>query len=140
MGAELWLRRCIYERSPFKNKAVGQLFTFMVSSFWHGFYGGYYLSFFFWFTQTHLQHMIFKISKDPENPYVKAYKSLKIVGRVLLWIAANLLFTVNGVYFQVLSLSHGLKIMRGMNFIPTIAAIGLVILFTYFPGSKKKRG
>lgn len=139
MSAEIWLRSCIYERLPFKNKSLNQLLTFMVSSFWHGFYGGYYLSFFFWFSQTHLQNLVFKISKNPDNMYVKAYKQTKTLGRILLWIGANALFTVNGVYFQVLSLRQGLKIMSSMYYIPTIALFGLIIVFTYLPGGKGKK-
>jgi lysophospholipid acyltransferase len=59
-----WLRKCIYQRATFKNKAYSQLFVFMVSAFWHGFYLGYYFSFFLWFAQVHLQGLIFKYSKN----------------------------------------------------------------------------
>ena len=44
--AQNWLRRCVYERV----KGNGQFITFMVSAFWHGFYGGYYLSFIMFFS------------------------------------------------------------------------------------------
>ena len=59
MSCQEWLRKCIYERSSFKHKSQSQLFTFMISAFWHGFYGGYYLSFFFWFAQLFLSQQIF---------------------------------------------------------------------------------
>ncbi|CAF0713088.1 unnamed protein product [Brachionus calyciflorus] len=38
----LWLRRIAYERLPFA-KTIG---VFVLSPLWHGFYGGYYLTFF----------------------------------------------------------------------------------------------
>jgi hypothetical protein len=38
----------------------GQLLTFMISAFWHGFYGGYYLSFILWFAQANVSQLVFK--------------------------------------------------------------------------------
>jgi hypothetical protein len=38
----------------------GQLLTFMISAFWHGFYGGYYLSFILWFAQVFVSQLVFK--------------------------------------------------------------------------------
>ena len=135
MSAEIWLRRCIYERFPIKNKSLGQLFTFMVSSFWHGFYGGYYISFFLWFCQSHLQHVIFKLTKNPENKYVKIYRRTPILGEIVLWVGANVLFSTNGLYFQVLSFSQGMRIMAGLYFLPAIITFGLIYVVTYYPGS-----
>lgn len=63
MSVQEWLRRCIYERSPFENKMIGQLYTFIVSSFWHGYYGGYYISFFLWFCQQYAAQLVFKESQ-----------------------------------------------------------------------------
>lgn len=61
MSVELWLRRCVYGRLPFK-KSTAQMCTFMISAFWHGFYAGYYFSFFLWFLHVHLSGLIFKFS------------------------------------------------------------------------------
>ncbi len=43
---------------------MGQAFTLGISAFWHGFYGGYYLSFFLWFMQINLAMQIFPFSKN----------------------------------------------------------------------------
>ncbi|XP_064097463.1 lysophospholipid acyltransferase 6-like isoform X1 [Macrobrachium nipponense] len=40
-GTMKWLRFMVYERAPFQKT----LFTYMLSSLWHGFYPGYYLTF-----------------------------------------------------------------------------------------------
>ena len=63
MSCQEWLRKCIYERSTFKNKTYRQMLTFLVSAFWHGFYGGYYLSFMFWYVQIYLSQLIFSETK-----------------------------------------------------------------------------
>lgn len=62
-----WLRKCIYERSPFKSKFLSQLHVFMVSAFWHGLYFGYYLSFFMWFMQVYMQVQVYRIIKAKEK-------------------------------------------------------------------------
>lgn len=40
MRTQKWLQMCVYERSNFN-----QLYVFMVSAFWHGFYPSYYVGF-----------------------------------------------------------------------------------------------
>ena len=111
----------------------------MVSSFWHGFYGGYYLSFFFWFVQSHLSQLIFSETKKPNSKYVKIYKSLGILGRILLWIASNFLMTVNGIYFQVLSLGQSIQILASLYFIPPLMVIIPTILLTVFKTREKSK-
>ena len=138
MSAQEWLRRCIYERSHFKNKSFGQMFTFIVSSFWHGYYGGYYVSFFLWFCHMHVSQMIFKESKKEGSKYTAFYKKLGIVGRVLLWIAANVMFTICGISFQVLSFEQSWNILASMHYFPVILYFSLIALFT-FAGTKTKR-
>jgi lysophospholipid acyltransferase len=60
-----WLRKCVYERlvdSVSKGKA--KLITFMVSAFWHGFYGGYYIAFTLTFLQLYLAGLVFKLTRN----------------------------------------------------------------------------
>lgn len=106
MTCQEWLRKCVYERCHFKNKIFGQLLTFMVSAFWHGYYGGYYISFFLWFCQVYVSQLVFKEAKKEKSPFRKLYKSLGIVGVILLWLGSNVTFSVSGLFFQVLSLTH----------------------------------
>jgi hypothetical protein len=37
-------------------------------------YGGYYLSFFFWFLQLYASGLIFKFSENTSHPIIKLYK------------------------------------------------------------------
>ena len=108
MSSELWLRRCIYERAPFEDKQVNQAFVFVISSFWHGFYGGYYFSFLLWFLQINLATKVFKwIQQNAKHPLMKIYDSLGTLGYVGLWIIVNFLFSHNGLYFQILDSGLG---------------------------------
>jgi len=48
MGTNSWLRYYVYvPASPVVGAGLAKIWSFMVSAFWHGFYGGYYLTFFF---------------------------------------------------------------------------------------------
>lgn len=47
----------------YKNKFYSQIITFLVSSFWHGLYGGYYITFFLWFWHMYISQLVFKESK-----------------------------------------------------------------------------
>lgn len=43
MGTNRWLRQVVFERVP---KKYGTILTFSLSALWHGFYAGYYMTFF----------------------------------------------------------------------------------------------
>ncbi|KDQ14382.1 hypothetical protein BOTBODRAFT_159594 [Botryobasidium botryosum FD-172 SS1] len=48
MNTNVWLRNCVYKRVTPKGKKPGfrsSMVTFGTSAFWHGLYGGYYLTF-----------------------------------------------------------------------------------------------
>ena len=140
MTVQEWLRRCVYERSTFKSKIQGQLFTFLVSSFWHGYYGGYYISFFLWFSQQYASQLVFKESQNEESPFRKAYIKMGVAGTVLLWISCNFIFSVSGIFFQVLSLSQSMQILHSLYYSPLIIYITVIVVFTKLgTKSKKKR-
>jgi lysophospholipid acyltransferase len=138
MSSELWLRKCIYERSPFKNKQIGQAYTFVISSFWHGFYGGYYLSFGLWFLQINLATKVFKfIQLHPNHLLVTLFTRLGFIGKALIWILVNFFFSHNGLYFQILDSYLGLLIMKRLYFMPPLIIVGLIWFFGR--GNKDKR-
>ncbi|KAG8691577.1 lysophospholipid acyltransferase [Ceratobasidium sp. 423] len=48
INTNIWLRNCVYKRVTPKGKRPGfksSMLTFLTSALWHGFYGGYYLTF-----------------------------------------------------------------------------------------------
>ena len=93
MCVQEWLRKCIYQRSGIKSKSMNQLYVFVVSAFWHGFYVSYYITFVFSFLQLHVQGLVFKHCKNGRSAFVKVYKKLGIVGKVLLSLSVLFLFS-----------------------------------------------
>ena len=114
------------------------MYTFMISCYWHGFYGGYYITFFLWFCHLHCSGLIFSETKKKSSIYVKGYKMTGFMGRCLLWIYSNIVFTVNGIYFQVLEFEQSLKILSALHYIPPLFIILPTIFFTFFGTREKK--
>ena len=110
----------------------------MVSAFWHGFYGGYYFSFFLWFAMVHLAQLIFKANRN-YGVIGKTFKKTGIVGEILLWIIVNTLFSNSGTYFQILSAKAGWKIMVAYKFITVLVIFIPIILLELSGVSKSKK-
>ena len=136
MAVQEWLRKSIYQRSPFKDKNLSQLLTFMVSAFWHGFYPGYYLTFFMFFCLIGLSGQLYSDSKKGEATYVKLYRKTGIAGRIILWILGNFFFMISGLYFEIPDVYQSLRILSATYYIPMIPA--LFIFIPLFMGSRKK--
>lgn len=134
MPVQSWLRKCVYERV----RSNGQFITFMVSAFWHGFYGGYYFSFFLWFAMVHLAQLVFKANRNYEV-IGKTFKKLGFIGHALLWAFVNTLFSNSGTYFQILSAKISLKIMWAYKFIPILIIIVPIIILEISGISKGKK-
>lgn len=113
----------------------------MVSAFWHGFYGGYYITFFLWFYQLHLSKLVFRIKRN--YPIVSQYfAKTGIVGKVFVWLFMNTLFSNNGTYFQILSLRASIKVLIAYKFVPVLVVIipALILQFSGLAGNKGKKG
>ena len=63
LPVQQWLRKCIYERLN-TSKQTAKFLTFIFSSFWHGFYGGYYITFTIFFIELHLANLAYKLAKN----------------------------------------------------------------------------
>lgn len=103
----------------------------MLSAFWHGFYGGYYFSFFLWFIHVFVSQLVFKESKKEKSPWVKIYKMTGFLGKAGLWIASNLTFTVCGLFFQILSLKQSLRVLNALYYAPILFYFLVYVLFTF---------
>jgi lysophospholipid acyltransferase len=106
MSVQAWLQKSIYYRyrtaeqyqQNRSDAAKGQLLVFMVSAFWHGFYGGYYLSFFFWYNVATIINIVFKLVQ--RNPQItETFNKFGIVGRVVAWTLSSIGMTYFAVYF-----------------------------------------
>ena len=131
MCVQEWLRKGIYQRSGIKSKSMNQLYVFAVSAFWHGFYISYYLSFSFWFMQLHVQGLIFKYCKNGRSIFVKVYKSLGILGKILLSTGVQFIFSSVAAPFLIIRVKYCIEYMSKVNFTPHIILIILMVVFTF---------
>jgi hypothetical protein len=129
-----WLRKCIYQRSTIKSKALKQLYVFTISAFWHGFYAAYYISFVLWFSQLYLQGLIFKYMNNGRSLWARAYNKAGKVGYVLLSLIVQIIFSHGGVYFMVLSGPYCIKMLIFLKGVPQlILFLGIVIFSVVRP-------
>lgn len=102
------------------SKEKAKLATFMVSAFWHGFYGGYYFTFLLLFLNMYLSNLIFKLGKYTSHPLIVAYNKSKPISYYLLLILADLSLIHAATFFIVLSAKSCLKILSSIYFLPFI--------------------
>lgn len=146
MSVQAWLTRCIYYRyrtaeeykKDKKAQATGQLLVFVISAFWHGFYFGYYLSFFFWYCMTSIAATVFRITRERQD-LVQLYESTGKAGQITLWLVVNVWFSYYGNYFQILGAKDCYKVMSRLWFIPEITVVALMFVIPKLPMFKAKR-
>lgn len=129
IGVQEWLRKCIYERSPFQSKVLKQLYVFMISAFWHGFYLGYYFSFLLWFLQVYFQGLVFKYSQRPDTLMARMYLRLGPARSWILALLATSFFTHNATFFLILEGSLCARFLLKIYCIPQLVFIALIIIF-----------
>lgn len=139
IAVQEWLRKCIYQRSPFKGRGMSQLWVFMVSAFWHGFYAGYYVSFFLWFVQVYTQGEIFRFVKHETSRLRKFYKRLGFGGNLILTFIVNLIFSHNASFFILLDYKLSFRLLEKVNYIPQTILITLAITFTLLNMFRSKK-
>lgn len=134
-----WMRKCIYQRSGIKNKTVNQLYVFVVSSVWHGFYLAYYVTFVHWFLQLYVQGLIFKYCRNGKSSLVKIYESLGVVGYGLLSFVV--IFSLNlgaTVPFMMLRTDYCIKYLFATKFTTQIILVVLLAIFSVAKPPKNK--
>jgi lysophospholipid acyltransferase len=132
--------RCVYYRygsvelykKDKKAMSRGQLLVFMVSAFWHGFYVGYYISFFFWHQLTALAYCVFRISQNRAD-LVKKYEESGFAGHLLLWFLVSWAFSYFGATFLLMSSGACIRFMASTYFLPYIAVLVLVFVLQRSP-------
>ena len=118
---------------------MARLITFLVSAVWHGFYGGYYLTFFTFFMLAHLATLIFKLSKYPDSPLVKLYNSSEPLSRYIVLAFLTYYFGQTGVCFLVLSLPTCFRILSAIYFVPQLILIFGIVMVQVSLGMEKKK-
>lgn len=133
ISVQLWLQRCVYYRyrsaeqykTDKKAMAEGQLVVFAVSAFWHGFYGGYYISFFLWYQMMTLAYLIFRITQNKQE-LISMYDHSGVAGHIAVWAVVNCMFSYFGAEFQIMSMGACYRFMASTYFLPYILLFALV--------------
>eukprot|EP00013_Stygamoeba_regulata_P022697 CAMPEP_0177660170 /NCGR_PEP_ID=MMETSP0447-20121125/17867_1 /TAXON_ID=0 /ORGANISM="Stygamoeba regulata, Strain BSH-02190019" /LENGTH=384 /DNA_ID=CAMNT_0019165157 /DNA_START=269 /DNA_END=1423 /DNA_ORIENTATION=+ len=131
-----WLRRYVYERvaTNAKDTTKATMATYAVSAFWHGFYPGYYLFFFYFGFMTELAkdaRRIFRpliVPEDPrdEVPKLHSPQPLKAIYDVVTFLTTQLIGTYAGVGFMLLSWGNMMAFYHNTNY------VGIIILLVAF--------
>uniref|UniRef100_A0A2P2I1K5 Lysophospholipid acyltransferase 1 n=1 Tax=Hirondellea gigas TaxID=1518452 RepID=A0A2P2I1K5_9CRUS len=116
----IWLRYAAYERLP-KHKVIG---TYFLSSIWHGFYPGYYTTFFmsalFTVSSRHIRRsirpLVVKYQGGDEGPIMNCY-------HVVTWFATRLALSYTTFGFVML------------RFWPTVTVYWNLYLYLHFLGA-----
>lgn len=119
---------------------LNQLYVFLVSAFWHGFYAAYYISFFLWFLQIHMQSLTFKYFKSGKPLLARLYKASGIVGNIVLSALVMLIWSHNATYLLILDGHYCLQLMRSVYFVPQIILVALTVVFTVLPAPRESKG
>ncbi|XP_073250221.1 lysophospholipid acyltransferase 1-like isoform X1 [Porites lutea] len=133
MTTNLWLRRTVYDRVPHLPPYQRTLVTYVVSTIWHGFYPGYYLTFIVAVLIVVATRKVryafghfFQISSPVINSLVELLK----------WVTCNVVFGSYGFTpFLLLRLDLSLTFYRSTYFIVHILLIGAII---FIPGGRPK--
>jgi lysophospholipid acyltransferase len=138
MSVQEWLRKCIYQRSSIKNRTLRQLYVFGISSFWHGFYPAYYITFGLWFIQMHIHTAAFKYFKSGKPLLAQLYNRSGIIGNIILANLVMFLFSHIATYFLILDTDSCWRLMKSLYFTPQIILVVLAVVFTFLPVPREK--
>jgi lysophospholipid acyltransferase len=110
----------------------------MLSAFWHGFYLGYFYSFFFWGISLFVNRYFYKA--DVLYPrFYRLYVSLGVFGHLLAFMGNKICFNLFGLYFQILSSENILRILKRTYGLPELGII-LIYFILMTTGAKGGKG
>lgn len=146
MSVQSWLSRCVYHRyrtsveyrKDKEAQARGQLLVFMVSAFWHGFYFGYYLSFFCVYCILQISASVFRIGQIRPD-LMQAYKNTKWIGPTVFAVLTSAAFSFYGCYFHLMLMSNCLALMTKLWFLPEILLLGLMVMLQKVASQRPKK-
>ena len=112
----------------------------MLSAFWHGFYAGYYFSFFLWFVQVYTQGEIFRFVKNENSRLREFYKRFGLAGDIILTVIVNCIFSHNAAFFILLDYKLCFNLLERVNYIPQTILLTLTVTFTLLNILRAKKG
>lgn len=122
-----YLRRFIYKRlkETINSTAGATLLTFALSGYWHGFYGGYYLS----FSSAALLTVAARIIRRRVRPMVTKYSStgVKVAYNVIGWALTQYFVAYMMAPFVLLETSVSLQFWADTNYLCHKACVGVIL-------------
>lgn len=125
----LWLRRIIYDRVP---SSVNLYAVYFVSALWHGFYPGYYVTF---FSVAFLTLAARKVRRNI-RPYFQSTPQLAFVYDAITWICTRLACPYLAAPFVFLSLRNTWTFYSSYFFFLHVGSAALILIL---PEGKSSR-
>ena len=130
---QVFLRLINIENKVLKNKSVATLITFVISAIWHGFFPGYYLTYF----QVYLIQQISKILEEKYDFFNRVKKGNAFIRYFLIFFMSfNITYFCYS--FVALNLTDSIKLYKAFYFIPNIYTVVTYIYLVFIAGGKKR--
>ncbi|XP_054266033.1 lysophospholipid acyltransferase 6-like [Macrosteles quadrilineatus] len=131
-GTNVWLRMIVYDRC----KNYRTLLTYALSSFWHGFYPGYYLTFaggaLFTFASRAVRHSVIRHSFQTSSAMKNLYDFITM-------ITTRLVVTYITFSFVVLEFWPSFRIYRNMYFSLHLLGVAALLVLPIFPAGTRRQ-
>ena len=126
-----YLKTCVYDKLRQETSKRATLFTFMLSAFWHGFYGGYYLS----FASGALLLITSRAIRKTARPLIVTTTSntdlnvyLRVMYNTVGWGLTNIFGAYMMAPFALLTFKDSMTFYKDTYFIGHILCFGVLVL------------
>nr|XP_039258681.1 lysophospholipid acyltransferase 2-like [Styela clava] len=123
-----WLRRVCYDRAP---SAYRTQLTFLLSAMWHGFFPGYYMTFF----SGHIITLTQRKFRSTIRPLFQTSENLKVIYGIFTWFATQLAISYIVIPFVTLEFEASFRFYTSCYFCGHIFCFVLIFLL---PKSRRK--
>ncbi|KAJ1921890.1 Lysophospholipid acyltransferase [Mycoemilia scoparia] len=142
IGTNTWLRNYIYLRllpKQGKSSSRAALVTFIASAFWHGFYPGYYMTFFIGamgsnagrLLRRNLRPLVVLNSGNDTKTAGRRKTITKQVYDVLGWFISLLVLNMYGSAFILLDFTKSVLAWQSLYFIPELGIMVILVAFQF---------
>ncbi|XP_052089359.1 lysophospholipid acyltransferase 6-like [Mytilus californianus] len=128
----LWLRRCVYDRVPRK---YGVWPVFLVTSLWHGFYPGYYIT----FLSAAFVITAGRLIRRNIRPKFQTDETLKQIYEVITFIGTRFANVYLCAPHCLLEFMPNLRLYWSQYFIVHVVSAAPVVYYTYINPPKKDK-
>ena len=119
IGTHIWLKRYCFKRViKYTGKFYAEMFTFVLSGLWHGFYLSYHLIFFGIILGVMMQEMIIKTRKGYETSKLFFKFPIKVIFEVLYFISFSISYNFLIIMLDNLRHEDLIDVTIRLKFIP----------------------